>query len=374
MKIMHICKNFLPLHRNLVLKQEEMGMDPCVYFYTTRHMDIDPMYFPEGRVHSYNSSIRFLRTPLFFRKRINIASGNFLDFYRDKREYAILHAHMLFTDGEIACQAHKEFRVPYIVTVRKPDMDWWCWHIPLNRERGFEILRMASAVVFLSPAYKSALLKRLPQVLSADAEKKSFIIPNGIDDFWHRNALPVPGLKPEEEIRILTVGKINTGKNQLTVLKAVERLAAEGLKVRYTVVGEVMDKKVADKLKKSPLTDVLPACSKEALMEIYRSNHIFVLPSVTETFGLVYAEAMTQGLPVIYSRGQGFDEQFPEGDAGFAVDCTNPAAIGDAVLKILESYEEISSRCIQLSGKFRWDSVVAAQRLIYTALVGPVAP
>ena len=38
---------------------------------------------------------------------------------------------------------------------------------------------------------------------------------------------------------------------------------------------------------------------------IYRENDIYVMPSIIETFGLVYAEAMSQGLPVIYTRGQG---------------------------------------------------------------------
>ena len=44
---------------------------------------------------------------------------------------------------------------------------------------------------------------------------------------------------------------------------------------------------------------------------IFIVNDIFVMPSVTELL-LVYAEAMSQGLPVIYTRGQGFDGQFEE--------------------------------------------------------------
>ena len=42
----------------------------------------------------------------------------------------------------------------------------------------------------------------------------------------------------------------------------------------------------------------------------------FCLPSHAETFGLVYVEAMSQGLPIIY-EGQGFDKQFQDGE----VDC-----------------------------------------------------
>ena len=45
--------------------------------------------------------------------------------------------------------------------------------------------------------------------------------------------------------------------------------------------------------------------------------------SIMETFGLVYAEAMSQGLPIIYTKGQGFDEQFDEGKVGYHADCFN---------------------------------------------------
>ena len=43
------------------------------------------------------------------------------------------------------------------------------------------------------------------------------------------------------------------------------------------------------------------------------------MPSRYETFGLVYGEAMSQGLPIIYSKGQGVDGYFKEGTVGYGV-------------------------------------------------------
>lgn len=370
MKIMHICSNFGSLHRDLILKQEEAGLDPYAFFYTTRHRDFDRTYFPEGRVHSFNSPVRFFRTPLFFRKRINIAAGYFLEFHKNNRDYDILHAHMLFTDGDIAYRASREFPVPYIVTVRSADMDcWWGWRIGRNRERGFEILKNASAVIFLSPVFRDELLGRLPPSLAAEVAGKTCLIPNGIDYFWHWNRLPSHKNQPKNEVRILTAGKINKRKNQLSVLKALEMLAAGGINVRYTVVGEDESRKMTGKLGKSSITTVLPPCTKETLLQIYRDSDIFVLPSMRETFGLVYAEAMTQGLPVIYSMGQGFDGQFPEGEAGYAADPSSPESVRDAVLKVMGAYEEISVRCLRLSRKFRWGTIVDAQKDMYSMIL-----
>ena len=42
------------------------------------------------------------------------------------------------------------------------------------------------------------------------------------------------------------------------------------------------------------------------------------MPSITETFGLVYGEALSQGLLIIYTKGQGFDGQIKEKLAGYS--------------------------------------------------------
>jgi glycosyltransferase involved in cell wall biosynthesis len=68
------------------------------------------------------------------------------------------------------------------------------------------------------------------------------------------------------------------------------------------------------------------------LIDIYRANDIFVMPSFTESFGLVYAEAISQGLPVVYSIGQGFDRQFPEGEVGYHADPNSAQSVADAIL------------------------------------------
>ena len=61
------------------------------------------------------------------------------------------------------------------------------------------------------------------------------------------------------------------------------------------------------------------------------------MPSYTESFGLVYAEAMSQKLPVIYSKGQGFDGQFEEGLVGYHVSPYDVKDIANGILKALEN-------------------------------------
>ena len=103
------------------------------------------------------------------------------------------------------------------------------------------------------------------------------------------------------------------------------------------------------------------------MRDFYESCHLFLLPSRAETFGMVYLEAMSRGLPVLYTRGQGFDGQFPEGEAGFAVDPGDPRGIARAALAALEGYEARSARCIQLASSLCWGNVVERVAECYRA-------
>ena len=368
MKILHICGNYGSLYRNLVKKQIDFGASTRVFYYTTRRKKMKKI--SEYHVDLYNSSIRFLRTPLFFRPRIKFVAKYFYEFYKEDFDFDITHAYMWFSDGEIAYKAYESWGIPYIIAVRNDDMNsWYYWNLPWNKKRGYDILKNATKVVFLGPSYKAELISRLPLNMRAELEKKTLIIPNGIDDFWHLNERKSPRQNPKKNIKILTVGNIEVNKNQITVLKALNLLINKGYMVQYTVVGSVLDKRIERELMKSRCVKLLPFCSQEKLKEIYDNSDIFVLPSIHESFGLVYAEAMSQGLPIIYSKGQGFDGQFPEGEVGVSVNCMNSEEIYCAIIKVLNDYEYMSSKCIELSKVFSWELIAEKYISIYSDII-----
>ena len=84
---------------------------------------------------------------------------------------------------------------------------------------------------------------------------------------------------------------------------------------------------------------------------------MLVMPSVRETFGLVYAEAMSQGLPVIYTKGQGFDGQFKEGLVGYSVDCQDYEEIASKIEMVVDNYDKITVNCINEVQRFDWDAI-----------------
>ena len=133
------------------------------------------------------------------------------------------------------------------------------------------------------------------------------------------------------------------------------------------MAGKIKDKTVFKKIKdKIEYKGIL---NKEELMKYYRKSDIFIMPSIKETFGLVYAEAMSQGLPVIYTEGQGFDEQFEEGVVGFRVNGKDEKSIVNAVKNICNNYNSISNNCIKMITKFNWKKICTDYNNVYNNIV-----
>jgi glycosyltransferase involved in cell wall biosynthesis len=74
------------------------------------------------------------------------------------------------------------------------------------------------------------------------------------------------------------------------------------------------EQSVLDIVKKNPDEFVFHGeiRDKAALQAIFKKCDIFSMPSRHETFGLVYIEAMLQGLPVLYTEGEGIDGFYSE--------------------------------------------------------------
>lgn len=284
-------------------------------------------------------------------------------------EYDIIHAHSMFSNGYIAYKLKKKYGLPYIVAVRNTDVNVFLRKMIHLRKLGIEILREAEKIIFLSPSYRDNVInKYVPNKYKRQIKNNSLIIPNGIDEFWLKNKIEVTKKIDMDNIKILYVGQINANKNPLTTVKAIKLLIKEGYNLQFTIVGEVKNKKIFNNIKNEPFLKYINWLPKERLIDIYRENHIFVMPSIKETFGLVYAEAMSQGLPVIYTKNQGFDGQFNDGEIGYGVNCFDAKDIAEKIKIIINNYEELSENCLVKVNKFNWRDITKKYNKIYSQI------
>lgn len=281
-------------------------------------------------------------------------------------DYDLLHAHSLFSNGYIAYKLYKKYNRPYIVAVRNTDINVFFKRMVHLRKLGIDILREAKNIVFISKSYRDYLMDvYIPREHREEFLEKSVVIPNGINDFWLENKF-YKRAKPEgEKINLLYVGLVNKNKNIETTIKACQMLLDVGFDVKYTIIGKIKDEKQKMLIEKPFFIDYVEHLSKEELINYYRKSDIFVMPSIHETFGIVYIEAMSQGLPLIYTRGQGFDGQFKEGEVGYKVSSDSPSEIFEKVKDIVEKYDFISKKCLSNVDKFSWDRIAKTYRELY---------
>ena len=169
-------------------------------------------------------------------------------------------------------------------------------------------------------------------------------------------------------MKLLFAGRIDRNKNVPTIQKAMEILRERGYDLSLTVVGRVADEKEFEVIRADANTQYVPAMPKEELITLYREHNIFVMPSFTESFGLVYVEAMSQGLPVIYSKGQGFDGQFPEGQVGYSVDAHNAADVADGIERVIQNFDRIKENVADSAKKFNWTEISAVYDDLYKTI------
>lgn len=283
-------------------------------------------------------------------------------------DFQVLHAHSLFSNGYIAYKINEEYGVPYIVTARSTDLNTFFKYMVHLRKLGVEILKNAKKIIFLSPSLRDEMINNyVPENFKKEFYDKSFIIPNGLDPFWLKNKNTPKDIPNKSHLSIVQVGLINKGKNVLTTAKAIEILNGKGFNIKFNVVGKIENQSIYNKLIEKDFVQYHKPVSKEKLLNIYRSNDIFVMPSIKETFGLVYAEAMSQGLPVLYSKGQGFDKHFPDGQIGYSIEKMDENDVAAKIIKVLEEYKLISQKAVDSCGKFDWDTIAKKTISLYTA-------
>lgn len=362
MQVLHINSNYLTsrLHENLVERLDENNIKNTIFMPMKTEKNAEIKF--ESRFNVKNP-LTFKHTDRYIFTWKQAKIYNQLLKVIDPSEYQLTHAHTLFTDGNIAYRLKRKYNIPYVVTVRGyTDIDGFFkvrWNL---RNRGRKILKEASHIIFLSKIQRTELLNTYikDNDLKEHIIQQSTIIPNGIDSFWFENEGQPKVIENENNMNIISVGEIFKRKNQLTTIKVAEYLKTKyDVNVNLTFVGKIRDKEYYKKLlfehKVSvKFHDFVP---KEQLIELYRNNDIFILPSFQETFGLVYPEAMSQGLPVIYTKGQGFYEQFNEGYIGYGVDPNNIQDIVERVVDIQHSYNQFSLHAIKGYKKFNWNTL-----------------
>ena len=107
--------------------------------------------------------------------------------------------------------------------------------------------------------------------------------------------------------------------------------------------------------------------SHEKLVDWYRAADVVLMPSRSESFGLVALEAAASGVPVVASKVGGLQTIVEDGLSGYLIDDRDPCSYADHVYKIIsdtEKAKEMSIQAVNKSKSFTWSVTAARLRRI----------
>jgi glycosyltransferase involved in cell wall biosynthesis len=167
------------------------------------------------------------------------------------------------------------------------------------------------------------------------------VVPEPIDlAEWRRRFDAAPAARGAGRPIVLTVARLYPRKRVEDLLEAAALLRARIGDVQFRIVGEGPEgarlRAVHQRLGLGDTAVFLGHVSRDALALEYSRARCFCLPTVQEGFGLVFAEAMAAGLPVVACRAAAVPELVRDGETGVLVPPRTPAALATALERMLE--------------------------------------
>lgn len=255
----------------------------------------------------------------------------------------LVMGHKLTIEGIVANRIAKRLGVPYglsiqgntdlkIITTR-PDL------------RGFyaQILKEAAVVFPFTPWAQAGVEKTLRQRNDAT---RLLPCPSDLDQARE----PRPG--GDSFVSIFHL-KNHRGKNLAGIVRAYRQLARNGAPPPLDIIGGGTD----DELRAcQALTQdfsqirLVGPMDRAELGKRLPGAKALILPSLRESFGLVFIEALFAGIPIIYPQGTAVDGYFDGCPFALRVDARQPASIAAAMTHVLENEQAMKQALSQWQG------------------------
>lgn len=282
--------------KNIKLK----GVNTLLYPYITSGIYSDVLARVQSKLYGSTLLEEVLR---YAQEGGRIASSSHAD---------INHAHDWLSFGA-GIEAAKANGKPLVVHVHATEFDRTGGNSVDQRVYDIERegMEKANRVIAVSGYTKNILMKHY-----GIPKDKISVVHNGIDPTqYNLSALQNGGLYEMKKLGykiVLFVGRITLQKGVDYLLGAAQRVLKYNPKVIFVIAGSGdMQHQIIEQTASLGLSgNVLFAgfLRGDALSEVYKTADLFVMPSVSEPFGLTALEAALHGTPVLVSKQSGVSE------------------------------------------------------------------
>jgi phosphatidylinositol alpha-mannosyltransferase len=282
--------------------------------------------------------------------------------------YDLLHVHEPLSPSAGLLAALQSGPVPVVGT----------FHANLERS-----LALEAAAPLLRRVYDRLGARIAVSASARDTWQRRFggtmaVVPNGVAPEFFASPKPLDGWK-QDGPTILFVGRLEPRKGLEYLVRAFLRLKPAFPRLRLLVVGpdgrHQRDKAMAmvpprlrpDLVFVGPVPQAdLPSC--------YASADVFCAPSLGgESFGIVLAEAMAVGLPVVCSDIGGYRDVVRDGADGLLVPPRDPESLAEALAGLLDNPARLAAMgeaAAAAARRYAWEVVAAEVAEVYRTALG----
>jgi glycosyltransferase involved in cell wall biosynthesis len=216
-------------------------------------------------------------------------------------------------------------------------------------------------------------------------EERCLLVDNAIDASQYTRTLTVDDAKraigvPADRILIGAAGRLSDEKGFDVLIRAVNRLLADGMDLELHIAGE--GKQYAElqalirRLGRSDRIRLLGYQSD--ILPFYQALDLFVLSSLREGLPNVLLEAMASGVPVVATRVAGIPRLVEDGRSGLLIEPGPPEALSVSIARLSNDPDLRHALARQglevIRSQFSFETRMARIRSIYDDLIGRAAP
>ena len=317
-------------------------------------------------------------------------SKEFLRLLKDEK-YDAIHSHY-WISGKVAMPAAKELGIPLVHTmhtmarVKNLNLAEGETPEPMIRVQGeTQVVAAANALVANTDAEAASLVSLydacpdIVHVVSPGVDLYTFTPGKG-----RSAAREIVGL-PQDSLVVSFVGRIQPHKGPEVLIRATSELVKHSPLLRHKLIVNVIggasgaNTEEVDRLKELAtwlaIDDVVrfaPPVPRADLAQWYRAADLVVVPSYSESFGLVALEAQACGTPVVATAVGGLRTAVADGISGVLVDGHDPKAWSSVIARLLQEPQRrvlLSMGAIEHASHFGWDATARGTLDIYDLVI-----
>ena len=317
-------------------------------------------------------------------------SKEFLRLLKDEK-YDAIHSHY-WISGKVAMPAVKELGIPLVHTmhtmarVKNLNLAEGESPEPMIRVQGeTQVVAAANALVANTDAEAASLVSLydacpdIVHVVSPGVDLYTFTPGQG------RSAARTIVDLPQDSLVVSFVGRIQPHKGPEVLIRATSELVKHSPLLRHRLIVNIIggasgaNTEEVDRLKELAtwlaIDDVVrfaPPVPSADLAQWYRAADLVVVPSFSESFGLVALEAQACGTPVVATAVGGLRTAVADGISGVLVDGHDPKAWSSVISRLLQEPQRrvlLSMGAIEHASHFGWDATARGTLDIYDQVI-----